>query len=167
VNNTEQIRTDTTIHKVFCVLGFARSARSARAALRAGWHGELMALFSPVIRGLIMVLLAGTLLIGYAVSQAVAHRFQRSQVSPAKAKEAKRLFKQKCVKCHGQDGAGNNYGQIIGATNLTDPEWQQRVDDKRIINSIKHGRGQMPALGEKLTEDQILSLMLYVRTLKK
>src|SRR5215213_7040564 len=126
-----------------------------------------MALFSPVIRPLIMVLLAGTLLIGYAVSQAVARRFQRSQVSPAKAKEAKRLFKQKCIKCHGQDGAGHNYGQIIGATNLTDPEWQQRVDDKRIINSIKHGRGQMPALGEKLTEEQITSLMLYVRTLKK
>jgi mono/diheme cytochrome c family protein len=52
-------------------------------------------------------------------------------------------------------------------TNLTDPEWQERVDDQRIINSIKHGRGQMPALGEKLTEEQITSLMLHVRTLKK
>jgi mono/diheme cytochrome c family protein len=56
---------------------------------------------------------------------------------------------------------------IIGVTNLTDPEWQERVDDQRIINSIKHGRGQMPALGEKLTEEQITSLMLHVRTLKK
>jgi len=128
---------------------------------------RLMALFSPFIRPLVMVLLAGALLIGYAVSQAVAGRFQRSQVSPAKAKEAKRLFKQKCAKCHGQDGAGSNYGQIIGVTNLTDPEWQDRADDKRIINSIKHGRGQMPAAGEKLTEEQITSLMLYVRTLKK
>ena len=112
-----------------------------------------------------MVLVVGTLLIG--VSQAVANRSQRSQAPPAKAKEGKRLFKQKCTKCHGQDGAGNNYGQIIGATNLTDPEWQQRVDDNRIINSIKHGRGQMPAAGEKLTEEQITALMLHVRTLKK
>ena len=126
-----------------------------------------MTLFSPIIRPLVMVLLAGNLLIGYAVSQAVGSRFQRSQVSPAKAKEGKRLFKQNCVKCHGKDGAGNNYGQIIGATNLTDPEWHQRTDDTRIINSIKHGRGQMPASGEKLTEEQITSLMLYVRTLKK
>ena len=121
-----------------------------------------MALFSPVICPLVMVLL-----IGYAMSQTVRSRSQRSQVSPAKAKEAKRLFKQKCAKCHGQDGAGNNYGQIIGTTNLTNPEWQERADDKRIINSIKHGRGQMPAFGEKLSEEQITSLMLYVRTLRK
>ena len=121
-----------------------------------------MALFPPVVRPPVMVLL--TLLIGYAASQAIA---QRSQVSPAKAKEAKRLFKQKCVKCHGQDGAGNNYGQIIGATNLTNPEWQERVDDKRLVNSIRHGRGQMPAFGEKLSEEQITFLTSYVRTLKK
>ena len=124
-----------------------------------------MTLFSSLIRPSVVVLLVGTSLIG--VSQAVAGRLQRSPVSPVKAKEAKRLFKQKCAKCHGQAGAGNNYGQIIGATNLTDPEWQQRVDDQRIINSIKHGRGQMPASGEKLTDEQITALMLYVRTLKK
>lgn len=124
-----------------------------------------MTLFSLLIRPSVVVLLVGTSLIG--VSQAVGGRLQRSPVSPVKAKEAKRLFKQKCAKCHGQGGAGNNYGQIIGATNLTDPEWQQRVDDQRIINSIKHGRGQMPASGEKLTDEQITALMLYVRTLKK
>ena len=124
-----------------------------------------MTLFSLLIRPSVVVLLVGTSLIG--VSQAVGGRLQRSPVSPVKAKEAKRLFKQKCAKCHGQAGAGNNYGQIIGATNLTDPEWQQRVDDQRIIKSIKHGRGQMPASGEKLTDEQITALMLYVRTLKK
>ena len=97
----------------------------------------------------------------------VANGFQRSEMPAAKAKEAKRVFKQKCSKCHGQDGAGNNYGQIIGVTNLTDPQWQQKVDDKRVLNSIKHGRGQMPAFGEKLTEAQINSLVLYVRALGK
>jgi cbb3-type cytochrome c oxidase subunit III len=103
------------------------------------------------------------LFIGYiAMSQNVVNK-----IPAAKTKEAKRLFKQKCVKCHGQDGAGNNYGQVVGATNLTDPDWQQRVDDKRLVNSIKHGRGQMPAFGEKLTEEQITSLVLYVRTLEK
>ena len=122
---------------------------------------------SPVIRRLALVLLVASLLLGYAMSQAVASRSQRSQAPPAKTKEAKRLFKQKCSKCHGQDGAGNNYGQIIGTTNLTNPEWQERADDKRIINSIKHGKGQMPAFGEKLSEEQITSLMLYVRTLRK
>ena len=111
----------------------------------------------PFILPLFMVFLAGY----------VANGFQRSQMPTAKAKETKRLFKQKCAKCHGQDGAGNTYGQIVGATNFTDPEWRQRVDDKRLVNSIKHGRGQMPAFGEKLTEDQITSLVMYVRTFGK
>ena len=104
----------------------------------------------PVIVPLVLIPLAGN-----------------SFLAPANVKEAKRLFKQKCSKCHGQEGAGNNYGQIIGATKLSDPEWQQKVYDKRLINSIKHGRGQMPAFGEKLSEDQITSLVSYVRALGK
>ena len=115
------------------------------------------------LTSLVLVLLAANLLTGFvAISQTTSDK-----LSPTKAKEAKRLFKQKCAKCHGQDGAGNNYGQIVGATNLTQSEWQQRVDDKRLLNSIKHGRGQMPAFDEKLTADQIASLALYVRTLAK
>ena len=110
------------------------------------------------------VLFAGPI----AISQGLTNRPQSSQGFPAKTKEAKKLFKQKCVKCHGSDGTGiTTQGQIIGATNLTDPEWQERVDDKQLVNSIKHGRGQMPAFGEKLSEEQIIFLTSYVRTLKK
>ena len=116
-----------------------------------------------VILPVVIVLAIGNLFAG----DAAMSQTSGNKLPPAKVKEAKRLFKQRCVKCHGQDGAGNNYGQIIGAANLTDPEWQQRVDDKRLVNSIKHGRGQMPAFGEKLTEDQITSLVSYVRTLEK
>lgn len=127
-----------------------------------------MAVFYQVILLSVMVLLAGNLIIDLGMSQSVTNTFHSSQVPAVKAKEAKRLFKQRCVKCHGSDGTGDTtYGQIVGATNLTDPEWQQRVDDKRLVTSIKHGRGQMPAFGEKLTEEQITSLVSYVRTLGK
>ena len=55
----------------------------------------------------------------------------------AKTKEARKLFKQKCAKCHGSDGAGNTtYGQIVGATDLTNREWQKQVEDERILNSL-------------------------------
>ena len=127
-----------------------------------------MAVFYQVILLSVMVLLAGNLLIGPGMSPSATSTFQSSHIPAAKAKETKRLFKQRCVKCHGSDGTGNTPdGQIAGATNLTDPEWQQRVDDKRLVTSIKHGRGQMPAFGEKLTEEQITSLVSYVRTLGK
>ena len=127
-----------------------------------------MTLRLTVILPLILVLVVENSFIGSAAkSRASASGPQNSQTSATKAKDARRIFKQKCTKCHGQDGAGTNYGQIIGATNLSDSEWQQRVDDKLIVNSITHGRGQMPAFGEKLTEERITSLMLYVRTLRK
>jgi cbb3-type cytochrome c oxidase subunit III len=128
-----------------------------------------MFLFYPAIFPLILVSLAGYFFTdSVAMLQTVANKPQSSQMAPAKIKEAKRVFKQRCVKCHGSDGTGNTtYGQIVGATNLTDPEWQQRVADRQLVNSIKHGRGQMPAFGEKLTDEQIYSLMSYVRAFGK
>src|SRR4051812_8707513 len=79
---------------------------------------------------LVSVLWARNLFLGsIAISRALTNRPQSSQAPSAKTKEAKKLFKHKCVKCHGSDGTGNTtYGQIIGATNLTDSEWQERVD---------------------------------------
>ena len=82
-------------------------------------------------------------------------------------KQAKALFKQTCIRCHGVDGRGETtQGEIVGATDLTRAEWQERVDDSRVLTSITHGRGEMPAFEKKLTTDQIKLLSAYVRTLK-
>lgn len=92
----------------------------------------------------------------------------QTQMSPAKTKAAKKVFSQRCVKCHGSDGAGKTvFGQIAGATDLTDAAWQDRVDDKRITNSITHGRGQMPSFEKKLSKEQITLLSNYVRAFRK
>ena len=115
----------------------------------------------------VAVLLSSNSLIG-VMSQNVTNKSQQSQLARVKTKKAKTLFQQRCAKCHGRDGAAKTtYGQIVSATNLTDSEWQQRVDDKRLVNSIKHGRGQMPAFGEKLNEEQIILLAFYVRAFTK
>lgn len=103
----------------------------------------------------------------FLVSGFVATEAQKPTLSTAKTKEAKKLFKLRCAKCHGADGGADSaYGQIVGATNLRDPNWQEKVDDDRLLNSIKHGRGQMPGFTKKLTDDQIDSLALFVRTLR-
>ena len=92
----------------------------------------------------------------------------QTQMSPAKTKAAKKLFSQKCVKCHGSDGAGKTvFGQIAGTTDLTDPEWQDKADDKQIVNSITHGRGQMPSFEKQLSKEQIELLSNYVRGFRK
>jgi len=113
--------------------------------------------FVPFVATLILVLLFSADAIGV-----------QTPMSPAKAKAAKKLFSQKCVKCHGSDGTGKTiFGQIAGATDLTDSKWQDKVDDKQIVNSITHGRGQMPSFEKKLSKDQIAQLAQYVREFRR
>ena len=92
----------------------------------------------------------------------------QTQMSPAEAKTAKKLFSQKCVSCHGSDGAGKTaFGQIAGARDLADPGWQDRVNDKEIVNSIIYGRGQMPSFEKKLSKEQVTALSMYVRSFRQ
>ncbi|HXI24686.1 MAG TPA: cytochrome c [Pyrinomonadaceae bacterium] len=88
--------------------------------------------------------------------------------APANKKTAvKVVFKQHCAKCHGTDGRGRTVeGEIAGAQDFTDQDWRQRVEEQRIINSITHGRGQMPAFEKKLSKEQIKSLAAFVLTFK-
>jgi len=88
-------------------------------------------------------------------------------ISANKAREAKALFKQNCVKCHGVDGRGETTkGEIVGAQDFTDSKWQKRVEEQHLINSITYGRGQMPSFEKRLSKEQIKLLALYVRSLK-
>jgi len=116
--------------------------------------------------------LAGAVLIslGFGMSST-------SMVSSATASEsnaipenidASRLYEKKCAECHGKDGGGESFrGKRSHARDLTGAEWQQRVSDERIYNSISNGKGKMPAFGKKLSEAEINSLAKYVRDLKK
>jgi len=82
-------------------------------------------------------------------------------------KKPKSLFRQNCVKCHGLDGKGQTTaGELAGAPDFTDPEWQEGFADSQLKNSITHGDGQMPAFGKKLSKAQINSLVRYVRAFR-
>lgn len=84
---------------------------------------------------------------------------------PAGAAE---LYLKKCASCHGKDGRAKTFkAKFNSARNLADPEWQARVSDERIFNSITNGKGKMPNFGKKLSELEINSLVVYVRGLKK
>lgn len=84
-----------------------------------------------------------------------------------KAREAKTLFKQNCVKCHGVDGLGDTTdGEILGTPDFTDSKWQEKSDDRRLLDSITHGRGQMPPFEKKLSKEQVKILLAHVRAFK-
>jgi cytochrome c6 len=83
------------------------------------------------------------------------------------AVNAGQLFAKQCASCHGKDGRAKTIkGKLKHARNLTDPDWQGRVSDERIFNSIMNGKEKMPAYGKKLSQEQIEALAAYVRTLK-
>ena len=85
------------------------------------------------------------------------------------ARTATQLYATNCATCHGKDGRAKTMKSKLKyhARNLTDPEWQGKVSDERLFNSITNGKGKMPAFGKKLSDQEIESLITYVRGLKK
>lgn len=86
------------------------------------------------------------------------------------ARPAAQLYRRYCVSCHGTDGKSKtSKGRYNHARDLTDADWQNDVSDERIFNSITNGRnvrGNMPPFGQKLKEDEINSLVTFIRQLK-
>ncbi len=78
------------------------------------------------------------------------------------------IFSGECATCHGKDGKAKTLkAKFNHARNLTDPTWQAEVTDERLYNSIRNGKGKMPAFGKKLADPQINALVSFVRTLKR
>ena len=81
--------------------------------------------------------------------------------NPEKITAGKALwFKMNCYGCHGTM-AGGGMGP-----NLTDAEWRYGGDDTSVFTTIKFGRpGGMPPWAAKMSDDEILTVMAYVRSL--
>lgn len=81
----------------------------------------------------------------------------------AAAAEAAPEFEIQCAICHGADGAGD---PMQGAPDLTDPIWLYGGDRATIRETIWNGRaGMMPAWEQRLSEEEILALAVYVHSL--
>ena len=87
---------------------------------------------------------------------------------PAAQVDAQGLFHENCAVCHGKNGRAHTFhGWLVGAQNLTDPEWQSETSNEQIIHAIKTGPGKMPAFEKKLSPTEIEALAAYVRTFKQ
>ncbi|HLY92415.1 MAG TPA: cytochrome c [Candidatus Angelobacter sp.] len=88
--------------------------------------------------------------------------------TPLRAQDdAAALYKAKCVSCHGADGSGNTpVGTKLGVKSVSDPELAKK-SDAEWIDATKKGKGKMPSYEGKLTDDQIKSLVKYMRSLAK
>jgi cytochrome c oxidase cbb3-type subunit 3 len=66
--------------------------------------------------------------------------------------------------CHGVDGKGFS---ALKTPDFTDPKVQASLTDKEIMETIKKGKKDtaMPPFADKLSDDQIKSLVTYIRSL--
>src|ERR1700746_3527105 len=80
--------------------------------------------------------------------------------------DAAALYKSKCQVCHGADGKGDTpAGQKLGAKDSHSPE-VAKMSDAELIEAVKKGKNKMQGYEGKLTDDQIKSLVKYIRSLK-
>ena len=87
-------------------------------------------------------------------------------ITPAFGEDAAALYKSKCQMCHGADGKGDTaVGKKMGVKDFHDPE-VAKASDAELIKITEDGKGKMPAYKGKLTDDQIKSLVKYIRSLK-
>ena len=87
---------------------------------------------------------------------------------PAFAQSGVDTYKSKCLMCHGVDGlAASNVGKAMKVTSFKDPSVIKSTD-AQMFAIIKNGKGtNMKPFAGKLTDDQIKSVVAYIRTLQK
>ncbi len=64
----------------------------------------------------------------------------------AEAQLVEIAWQKHCLMCHGARGRGDGpQGPMMRAPDLTRAEWQERVTDQEILETIRKGRNRMPA----------------------
>jgi cytochrome c6 len=77
------------------------------------------------------------------------------------------LYKAKCAMCHGADGKGTTpAGMKLNARDFHSPEVAKQTD-AQLRETLEKGKNKMPAYKDKLKEDELESLVGYVRGLAK
>ncbi|MGA2866734.1 MAG: cytochrome c [Verrucomicrobiota bacterium] len=90
----------------------------------------------------------------------------------AHAADAKELWEKNCKKCHGEDGKGKTkMGEKWGVKDYTLPKVQAEMKDEKMVKTIKEGvkkddETRMKAFGDTLSDEEIKSLVAYVRKFK-
>lgn len=81
--------------------------------------------------------------------------------------EAQKIFAEKCVRCHAENGSGDTaVGKALGAADLRTPV-VQKLTDAQIYAQIDQGKANMPPFGSGMSKAQINELIAYIRSLGK
>jgi mono/diheme cytochrome c family protein len=92
-------------------------------------------------------------------------------VQPQQSASGKELFAENCQICHKENGTGGKVtikGKNLNAENLTEDKFKKASDEK-LMGYIQNGVPDegMPAFGDKLSDDQVVSIVAHIRTLQQ
>ena len=74
-------------------------------------------------------------------------------------------YKANCVACHAADGRGSAVGKSLHVPDFHASQVQSK-SDTQLAGIIAQGNGNMPAFDGRLTNDQISTLVKYIRTFR-
>jgi len=77
------------------------------------------------------------------------------------------VYARACASCHGPDGRGTplTQGLRVKPRDLSDPALYARLDDAALAQVVREGKGQMPAFGRLLPDEDVALVAKYVRSL--
>ena len=81
--------------------------------------------------------------------------------------QGKKIYTDKCLKCHGEKGRGDGpraYDLSKKPADYTDKEKMSKFTDADLRKVVKEGKKPMPAFGKKLSDEDINGVVAYIRT---
>ena len=104
-----------------------------------------------------------------SVPQAAAQKANPVKASPELMAKAKKTYAIDCAMCHGEngDGKGDMAADIKNVTDFTRPDAMKGRTDGELFYIIRKGKGDMPPEGDRAKDDDVWSLVNYVRAFAK
>ena len=83
--------------------------------------------------------------------------------------KGKKFYVIDCAMCHGEkgDGKGDMASDIKNVTDFTNPDVQKNATDGEWFYIIRNGKGEMPPEGPRAKNDDVWSLVNYIRAFAK
>jgi mono/diheme cytochrome c family protein len=109
---------------------------------------------------------------GWKIPAAAKEEKNPLPVDDALLAAGKKLFLQKCQRCHGPEGKGDGPDSDtdhVDHMDLTNPKHAEANPDGVVFYKVWHGRQEprMPAFEDQLTKEQAWTVVAYAQSLRK
>ena len=103
----------------------------------------------------------------YKIPPEAAQKANPVKPSPESLAKAKKLYKIDCAMCHGENGDGKNDMDMKNVPDFTNADVQKSGSDGEWFYIIRKGKSDMPPEGDRAKDDDVWSLVNYVRAFGK